>query len=227
MILLEGNSCLVDSSGAVLLRLLANIVPEHLLQVLETTTQKHRQQIIKQSRVTDIRGEHASVMFGSYVERGGSGKIWTARDHLNCKGFLDDIHEVGQFVSSLFRKVCVEVAYNVANVPANYKLWDAVTLLFWNASNISKSHVDVRDLQWSLVLPFGHFTGGDVCLPYLNARVKARRGDIYLINSNKVFHNVAESSLSREVLVFTNHRSVIQRFCTINIANLFTQTINI
>jgi hypothetical protein len=87
--------------------------------------------------------------------------------------------------------------------------------------------VDVKDLQWSLVLPFGHFTGGDVCLSYLNARVKVRRGDIYLINSNKVFHNVAESSLSREVLVFTNHRSVIQRFCTINIANLFTQTINI
>ena len=222
-VLLDRNSCIVDSSGAVLFRLLVDIVPECLLEVLETAAQKHKQQVIKRSMVNDVRGNHASVMFGSYVERGGSGKIWTVKDHPYCTGFLEEIHTVGQFVSDLFRKVCIEVAFNVAKVPGDYRLWDAVTLLFWNLSNITKSHVDVRDLQWSMVLPFGDFTGGEIDLPYLNARVKVKRKDIYLINSNKVYHTVCESSPDRQVLVFTNHRSVVQRFCNIQITNLFTQ----
>jgi hypothetical protein len=223
---LSGNSCIVDSSGAVLIRLLSGIVPEHLLDILEQSASKHQQQVSKQSMVNDIRGQHACVTFGSYVERGGSGKIWTVKDHPSCRGFLEEIHAVGQFVSDLFSKVCVEVASDVAYVPEEYKLWAAVSLLFWNASNISKSHVDVRDLQWSLVLPFGDFTGGEIDLPYLNAIVKARRGDIYLINSNKVFHKVNESGPNRQALVFTNHRSVVQRFCNIQLSNLFTQPIN-
>lgn len=224
---LEGNSCIVDSSGAVLVRLFANIVPEHLLEVLEVTADKHKQQVTRQAMVADTRGRHACVTFGSYIECGGSGRIWTVKDHHSCRSFLEEIHEVGQFVNDLFSKVCVEVASQVAHVPQEYRLWDAITLLFWNATNISKHHVDVRDLQWSMVLPFGDFTGGDIDLPYLNATVKARRGDIYLINSNKVYHTVGACSPNRQVLIFTNHKAVVQRFCNIDVTNLFVQTINL
>ena len=56
-------------------------------------------------------------------------------------------------------------------VPAEYKLWETISLMFWNGTNISKLHVDVRDYNWSMVMPYDHFIGGDIDLKYLNTLV--------------------------------------------------------
>ena len=127
-------------------------------------------------------------------------------------------------MSEVYRRVCPEVALDViAHVPKEMQLWPSLTLMFWNATTVTVNHVDVRDLIWSLVLLFGTFTGGDIDLPYLNTKIQARRADMYLVKSNKVFYNVDPASLEREVLVFTNHKGVIQRFCKVDTFNLFSR----
>jgi hypothetical protein len=70
---------------------------------------------------------------------------------------LQKIDRVGQFVNAIFArinvtqmqfactnrlKVCVEVAINVAKVFLQYKLWSAISLLFWNVTSTTASHVD-------------------------------------------------------------------------------------
>lgn len=220
-ITIVGHSCLVDSSGNVIVRLLSNIVPETLLNKLEIAASKHRNQLIAAKPENDVRGKHVVIKFGSYVERGGSGKIWTKKTNKKCPGFLEEINEVGQFVNHLFCIVCPEVAYRVAQLPNEIKLWKAISLLFWNATSVSKTHRDVRDWIWSMVLPFGQFSGGEIDLTYLNTTVKAQRGDIYFINSQHAFHNVMKTSCDRQALVFTNHTSVIRRYCKTDSTNFF------
>ena len=67
----------------------------------------------------------------------------------------------------------------------------------------------------------GNFQGGEVDLKYLNARAHCRRGDVYLINSNKVYHDVREAVGDREVFVFTNHHCVIDKFVDIKDIDAF------
>jgi hypothetical protein len=44
--------------------------------------------------------------------------------------FLQDIDEVGNFISSIFTKVCPAVADQVSSVDPTIRLWDAITLMF-------------------------------------------------------------------------------------------------
>jgi len=219
-ILLDGDSCIVDSGGELVVRLFKSIVPDYLLEKLESSSKRYKDAVLKAAQVGDCRGLHHSLKFGSYVERGGSGRIWTVKSYPHCTGFLEEIREVGQFVSDLFSRVCLEVACHVAALPEELKLWDAISLMFWNLTNVVKTHVDSRDFEWSMVLPFQHFSGGEVDLPYLNATIKAQRKDIYLIKSNKTFHNIL-ASCNREAIVLTNHRCVVQRYCKIDLTNMY------
>lgn len=209
---MTGNSCLVDWSGCVLIRNFSSIVPEHLLQLAEKVSAQHKPALLRRAPVLDMRGNHFTARFGSYIERGGSGRIWTRKQLEGLEGFIEDISPVGEFVSNVFAQLCSEVAKQVENVPQDKKLWPVICLLFWNGTNISKVHTDPRDLTWSMVLPFGKFQGGQINLPYLNATLESKRGDLYLINSNRVFHSLCASSGDREVFVFTNHRVVVTRF---------------
>jgi hypothetical protein len=60
---------------------------------------------------------------------------------------LQDIDDVGKFVSNVFAKVCKEVATMVSSVPTVYKLWDTISLMFWNATTVNKIHVNSRDME--------------------------------------------------------------------------------
>jgi hypothetical protein len=72
--------------------------------------------------------------------------------------------------------------------------------------------VDSRDMEWSMVMPFGDFEKDEIDLPYLNTTVRLKRDDLYFLYSPKVFHNVL-SSIGRKSYVFTNHKSIVKRFC--------------
>ena len=71
-----------------------------------------------------------------------------------------------------------------------------------------------------VVLPFGSFSGGEIDFPYLNCTLHVKRRDIYFLQSSKVFHNVLQSFGNCQALVFTNHKSIVQRFCKIDISNI-------
>lgn len=210
---MEGNSCVIDSDGDVLIRILHQVVPEELVQLAENVTQRLANQLGKK-HVKSQRGDYWSVIFGSYVERGGSGQIHT-RKEVDCPTFLRDIDSLGCFANHWFAKLCPVEASKVAQVPNKYKLWRYISLMFWNATSVSKSHVDSRDYNWCLVMPFGSFTIGSIDLPYLNTTFMPKRRDLYLLRSNKVFHNVLPSSITRQSFVFTNHSSVVRRFVDI------------
>jgi hypothetical protein len=84
-------------------------------------------------------------MFDSYIERGGSGKIFTKKTNKSCPNFLESIGGVGKFLSHMFKLVCREVATCIQSVPEKLYLWKAITLMFWNATNITTHHTDSRD----------------------------------------------------------------------------------
>lgn len=218
---LEGNACVVDGNGDALVILLANVVPERLLQQLETVSHKYKALAQQYCTVDDIRGPHVSVMFGSYVEAGGSGSIWTRKHYPWCYQFLEDIKEIGEFVDAIYGQFCIEHAVHMLEVPDSIKLWKYLSLLFWNSTSGSKQHLDVRDFTYSIVLPFGNFHGSYVHLYYLNTYVKAKRGDIYIINSNRVYHSVVNGDPDRQSLTCTNHKCVVQHFCNIDTTNVF------
>jgi hypothetical protein len=50
-----------------------------------------------------------------------------------------------QFTCTNTLKVYVEVAINVTKIPLQYKLWNAINLLFWNVTSTTAFHVDPRD----------------------------------------------------------------------------------
>ena len=142
--------------------------------------------------------------------------IWTSRNEAGCGGFLEDIQEVGKFASKFFANICPAHFCCVAAIPKELQLWKGISLCFWNATSVNKVHVDSRDWCWTLVMPFGNCQGSMVDLPYLNSRVHACRGDMYLLHSPKVYHNVLGAE-QRQSLVFTNHKSVVQRFVDVTI----------
>jgi hypothetical protein len=71
---------------------------------------QHRDAVIHRLLVSDVRGAHTTVMFGSYIERGGSGKIFTKKTNKFYPNFLESIDGVGKFLSYMFKLVCREVA---------------------------------------------------------------------------------------------------------------------
>ena len=206
---LQGNYCVLQKSGNVLFRNLSMIVPETLLQLAESISKKFK---IHVANITDIRGTHVTIKWGSYIERGSSGAIWTKKNLPGFEGFLEAIDPIGKFVSSIFSLFFPDITHNLQKMPEDYNLWNSLSLLFWNATNVSKDHIDIRDYDWSIVIPFGDFTGGEVDLKYINTTVNVKRGDLYFIRSREVFHNVLEN-VDREAFVFTNHKAVIKRFC--------------
>jgi hypothetical protein len=84
--------------------------------------------------------------------------------------------------------------------------------MFWNATSISKCHVDFRDYNWYLVIVFGSFTNETIDLLYFNTTSKPKHRDLYLLHSSKILHNLVSSSIERQSFVLTNHASVIRRF---------------
>lgn len=220
---LVGNSCIVDFAGNLHIRVLSSILPNHLLEQLETASEKHKQ-LMQLRSIADCRGNHTTLTFGSYIERGGSGKIWTRKNEV-CPGFLEDIEEVGQFLSKIFIKLCPEIAVDSLNIPETLRLWHGITLMFWNITSISMEHIDTRDLKWSLIVPFGKRSKGLVDLPYLNSTAKVSRGGLYIINSTSIYHNVVDSNIWRESLVLTNHAAVFKRFTNIDTSNLFCRNL--
>ena len=225
-ILMDTNSCILDSNGEVLVILLKDIIPEQLMQDLENTIKKYESLAARYSSTTDIRGRRISTRFGSYIEQGGSGKIWNRKSYPWCLTFLQEIQTFGDFVDNVFGTFCPEIASHVEKLPEDIKLWKFITQLYWNGSSVSKSHLDFKDFGYSIVAPFGNFTDSCVDLIYLNTIVAAKRKDLYLLRSSKVHHNVAFPEESRQSLVFTNHACVVKRFIeNVDISNLY-ETLN-
>lgn len=153
--MLRSNSTVVDTEGRVLVRLLKKAVPENLLHQLEEVANEHKEQAQRKFGVIDIRGGHTTVKFGSYVERGGSGSIWTINKY---PAFFTGTEGVRKYVSQIFKNICPEVASCASVVPADIQVCDGITLMFWNATSVNKVHLDPRDWEWSMVVCFGNFS---------------------------------------------------------------------
>jgi hypothetical protein len=120
-----------------------------ILQKAENASKKYKVHL-HQYQISDVRETHSTARFSSYVERGGSDAIWTRKQLSDMEHFLQDIDKVGNFISSIFTKVCSAVADQVSSVDPAIRLWNAITLMFWNATTINKVHVDSRDMEWSM-----------------------------------------------------------------------------
>ena len=75
-------------------------------------------------------------------------------------------------------------------------------------------------LTYTLILEI--YIGEEIILSYLNAIIKVKKEDIYLLQSTKVYHGVLVST-KRQALVCINHTAVIKRFYNIDTINLFIE----
>jgi hypothetical protein len=151
-LVVSGRSLIVDDEGKTIAIVLNDIVLPQLLQQLELVASQHRDAVICRLLVSDVREAYATVMFGSYIERGGSGKIFTKKTNESCSNFLESIDGVGKFLSHMFKLVCGEVATCIQSVPEKLHLWKAITLMFWNATNITTRHTDPLREVWYFLL---------------------------------------------------------------------------
>ena len=69
---------------------------------------------------------------------------------------------------------------------------------------------------------FRKFSGRKIVLLYLNATIKVKKKDVYLLQFAKVYHGVLVN-IKRQALIYTNHTTIIRRFCNIDTINLFTK----
>jgi hypothetical protein len=75
--------------------------------------------------------------------------------------------------------------------------------------------------MYSIVLPFGHYKNSYIELYYLNTLLQVERGDMYLLNAHKVYHNIVEPDSKRQSLIFMNHACVLNRYLPEANANLY------
>ena len=71
-------------------------------------------------------------------------------------------------------------------------------------------------------MSFRKFSGEEIVLPYLNATIKAKRKDVYLLQSTKVYYGVLVNT-KKQALICINHTAIIRRFCNIDTTNLFIE----
>ena len=90
------------------------------------------------------------------------------------KGFLEDIHEVGEFVNILFEMMYKDEVEKVSQILDKCKLWENISLMFWNLTNVTITHINPKDFIWSMIMIFGKFFGGAVDLPFLNTTMKCK-----------------------------------------------------
>jgi hypothetical protein len=75
--------------------------------------------------------------------------------------------------------------------------------------------------MYSMVLPFGHYKNSYIELYYLNTLLQVEQGDMYLLNTHKVYHNIVEPDPKRQSLIFVNHTCVLDRYSPEANANLY------
>ena len=58
------------------------------------------------------------------------------------------------------------------------------------------------------MVPFGNFTGGELCFPTIGLKVKMEPGDLVAFDSFNMPHSVAEHEDERYSLVFHQHQTM-------------------
>jgi hypothetical protein len=91
---------------------------------------QYRDIVISRLLVSNVRKAYTIVIFSSYIERGGSGKIFTKKTNESCPNFLESIDGVSKFLSHIFKLVCKEVTTCIQSVPEEIHLWKVITLMF-------------------------------------------------------------------------------------------------
>jgi hypothetical protein len=63
-----------------------------------------------------------------------------------------------------------------------------------------------------MVLSFDYYKNSYIELYYLNTLLQTEWGDMYLLNSHKVYCNIVELDSKRQSLIFVNHTCVLNRY---------------
>jgi hypothetical protein len=72
-----------------------------------------------------------------------------------------------------------------------------------------------------MVLLFDHYKNSYIELYYLNILLQVEWGNMYLLNTHKVYHNIVEPDFKRQSLIFVNHTCVLDRYSLEANANLY------
>jgi len=78
---------------------------------------------------------------------------------------------------------------------------------------LTQPHVDCGDVEWSMISPFGNFSGAEFCIADIEPRFAFQEGHIAGIRGRRLVHFTRKWVGSRICLVSTMHRALIRQ-CT-------------
>ena len=75
-----------------------------------------------------------------------------------------------------------ELAEIIQKIPLFYRIFSLFFIGFWNVTNISKLHRDLKDLHWCAAIPFGEFEGGMLDLSFSTLQCMLKEGTFVFLS---------------------------------------------
>ena len=62
---------------------------------MKQVSEKYKKHLKALCEISDNHGVRVTIKFGSYLERGGKGRMFVKKNPPNCLNFLEEVKEVG------------------------------------------------------------------------------------------------------------------------------------
>lgn len=133
---IKNNEVVFDQNGTIVAWLFKRIIPEKLIKTLNKSASKCK----LGSLLNDMRGSYKTAVFGSLIERGGSGRIHL-QQHTTAEGkkFIKKNKKLIQLVSSMMSQITTTQSFVVDYIPTKFKQFGKFSTIFWNRTPISIS----------------------------------------------------------------------------------------
>jgi len=208
---IKNTAALISPEAQLILIVFKNTISEQLMTTLEKSS---GQLGCIASTTKDCRGEYKRVCFGNTKEKGGLGRVTEQESGKSGVGklWIEKNQQLFDHISSLIAKAAPGFSTRIQRVPRKLRKFGLFSVVYFNATNISNFHRDIKDWMYCAIIPLGKYNGGELLLKYINVKVDLQRGDFALLASNMVFHNSAEANGDRGCVVLTNHTGVVNTY---------------
>jgi hypothetical protein len=204
-----------NNSGNPIGFILHNQLPTNTL--LELATDIQQLQIPMKVQKMDSKGTQQTLKLGHYLERGGQGRILQSKFHLTKPGQqlqlkYSDLWDFISLIANTYDPTYFEMLHQI---PKSFRTLGIFSLFICNLIPPVDIHRDCKDYRWCFLFLFGSFVESGIYLYHLNLYVKLRPGDLFILNSNEIWHKAdtyIQSNHTRFSGVLTTHNGLLQRF---------------
>lgn len=221
--LILSSPCVVkDFTGGILVQCFQNVIPSEMLDTLQASTD-HLLHDFPIATRTNSRGKTRAHTFGTWRESAdhpfqtGNTNSGPALEWILFNGGL--IGLLDELFKKSFPALHKEYYNAIADIETEtFGAWANITV---NHNFACKPHRDKKDFYHGLcwVIPFGSWTGGNICFKEIDVEVKLNSSDVICFASAKLTHWVQSYIGERNSLVLFTHHSMFYPICNTEIQN--------